>query len=123
MDMGVFLNLISTVGLPTAILVVVGWFGIKFLKKYFDAQIEKDRKNLECLIAKDKEHREYLTERIENSEKRQEELVEIGRTLSETNRILSEKYIVELGNINSNICDIESKIDIINVKIDNKKSI
>lgn len=104
------LTLISQYGLPVVVLVVVGWFLLKRLEKYLDAQQKKDDDN-----------RKYMVDRIEKSELRQEALTKIGQELSETNRVLVERFTIELGDIKEEVSDIGNKLDIVNVKLDNKK--
>ena len=82
------LGLIAQYGLPITLLVVLGWYAIKKLDDYVKSQSKKDEEN-----------RKYMVERVEKSEARQEELVAMGRDISETNRILAEKFTGELGNI------------------------
>lgn len=112
----VILGLVGQYGLPLVILVVVGWYCLKKLDAYFDSQREKDKAQQK----KDEENRQYLVERIEKSEVRQEELTKIGRELSETNRTLVERFTSELGCVKKEVTEIGSKVDIINVKLDKK---
>lgn len=110
--MNIWLSLITETSIPLAILTVVGYFALRFLKEYMASQQKKDEQN-----------RGYLVERVEVSEKRQEELVCIGRELSETTRILSERFTSELSDIKDEVSDVSSKLDILSVKLDsnNKK--
>lgn len=101
------LGLIAQYGLPLVILVVGGWYALKKLDDYFKTQARKDEDN-----------RIYMVERIEKSEKRQEELMAMGRDISETNRILAEKFTGELHGIKEEVNEIGNKVDIINVKLD-----
>lgn len=110
MDISIWTALITETGVPLAILAIVGYYGLKILKRYMESQQKKDE-----------EHRAYLVERVEKSEKRQEELVSIGRELSETNRILSEKFTSELSEIKEEVSHVNSKIDVLTIKFDTKK--
>ena len=104
------LPLVGQYGLPLVALIALGLFAIKKLDEYFKVQAKKDSDN-----------RAYMVDRIEKSEKRQEELMSMGRDISETNSILAEKFTGELGNIRSEVNEIGNKVDIINVKLDSKK--
>lgn len=104
------LGLIAQYGLPLVILVVGGWYALKKLDDYFKAQAKKDEDN-----------RNYMVDRVEKSEARQEKLIAMGNDLSETNRILAEKFTSELCGIKQEVNEIGNKVDIINVKLDSQK--
>lgn len=103
------LGLIAQYGLPLVLLVLLGWYAIKKLETYFQAQAKKDDDN-----------RKYMVDRIEKSEVRQEELTKIGRELSETNRTLVERFTLEMSGMKEEVAEIGNKVDIINVKLDKK---
>lgn len=103
------LPLVGQYGLPLVALIGLGIFAMKKLDEYFKAQAKKDEAN-----------RSYMVERVEKSEKRQEELIAMGRDISETNRIIAEKVTGELGHIRDEMNEIGNKVDIINIKLDSK---
>ena len=128
MDIVTLSKAITSLGLPTALVLVIVLGGIWFLKKYIPAQFEKDKKEREEQTKRNAEYFSFLTDRIEKSDKRAEEsesrqvkLIDIGKELSEANKILSEKLTGELTSIKENMGDMEGKLDIITIKLDNKK--
>lgn len=101
------LGLIAQYGLPLVALVIVGWYGIKKLDNYLKVQQDKDEK-----------HRQYMVDRIEKSESRQEEITKTNRELSETNKILVERFTIEMAGMKQEITEVGNKVDIINIKLD-----
>lgn len=103
------LGLIAQYGLPIVVLVIIGWYSLKKLDEYFKTQSKKDDDN-----------RSYMVDRVEKSEKRQEELIKMGRDLADTNKILAEKFTYELCGLKDEVNEIGGKVDILNTKIDSK---
>lgn len=103
MDVNVITNLIATLGFPIVMVLLFIFGGYKIINRLMDENKSREA-NMKEMQDKTTETLVKITHTIEESDK-------INRELSETNRLLLEKYSAKLDDINLNVNKILDKME------------